>query len=99
MQSSVIIDDMPLDIIELLVMELSMDELVGHAIEELDIIELSIMLDEDAPAAKPGTTCAATPPVANNKAIRASCFFKMVSYWLNFSSTSPRARRSASPEM
>ena len=87
-QSSVIIEDMPLDIIELLVMdeldimELSIDELGEHASDELDIIELSIELDEDVPAAKPGTTCAAMPPVASNKAIRASCFFKTISSWL-----------------
>src|SRR3954471_3856927 len=98
MQSYVIIEDMPLDIIELLVrdeldiMELSNDELGGQASDELDIMELYITLDEDEPAAKPGTTCAAMPPVAKNKAIRASCFFNIVSSWLNFASPSPGSR-------
>ena len=53
MQSSVIIEDMPLD--ESDIIELSMDELGGQAME-LDIIELSIMLEDDVLAAKPGTT-------------------------------------------
>lgn len=78
---------------ELEIIELSMDELVGQAIEELDV-ELSIMLDEDASAAKPGTTWAAIPPDASSRATMARYFFNFISSWLNVASTSTQRERS-----
>jgi len=56
MQSLGIMELLVIGELELDIIELSVDELGGQAIDELDIIELSIMLDDDALAANPGTT-------------------------------------------